>query len=183
VADSPFEATTRRLGALVGALAPRAQVLFYCCSARALLTERAEGADDALAAAYEFAMSGSVPDEIQELLVGLDALQASLDDRDLLVHDALICTDIALRLTYGGFNAQDGVWYVLEPQFQATSERLFGFIDVGTEREERDEAIALRHATLARAVDAVCVAVARLSATPTHHEADVACAALGALRP
>jgi hypothetical protein len=183
VADSPFEATARRLGALVGALDPRAQALFFCCAARALLAERADGADDALAAAREFATSGSVPDEIQQMLDGLDALQASLDEFDLVAHDALICADIALRLTYGSFNAQDGVWYVLEPQFQATSERLFGFTDVGSEREEHDEAIALRDATLARAVDAVEVAVARLSARPTHQEADMACAALGALRP
>jgi hypothetical protein len=174
VPDSPFEATARRLGALVGALDPRAQALFFSCAAHALLGERADDVDDALAAAYEFAVIGRVPDEVQQMLAGLDALQASLDEVDLVGRDALICADIALRLTYGGFNAHDGVWYVLEPQFQATSQRLFGFTDVGSEREGRDEAIALRDATLARAVDAVEVALARLSANPTHQQAGAA---------
>lgn len=183
MADSPFEATTRRLGALVGALDQRAQALFFCCAARALLADRADDVDEALAAAHEFAITGSIPDEIQQKLASLDALQASLDKVDLVARDALICADIALRLTYGGFNAQDGVWYALEPQFQATSERLFRFTDVGSEREERDEATALRDATLAQAVDAVEGALVRLSAKPTHQEADTTCAALAALRP
>jgi hypothetical protein len=117
------------------------------------------------------------------MLAGLDAHQARLDEVDLVAHDALICADIALRLTYGGFNAQDGVWYVLEPQFQATSERLFGFTDVGSEREDRDEAIALRDTTLARAVDAVEAVLAQLSAEPTEQDALAACAALRPLRP
>lgn len=136
MADSPFEATARRLGALVGALDPRAQALFFSCAARALLADRADVVDDALAAAYRFAMSGSVPDEIQEMLDGLDALQASLDEVDVVAHDALICADIALR-----------------------------------------------DATLARAVGAVDDVVARLSAKPTHREAEMADAALVALRP
>jgi hypothetical protein len=46
-------------------------------------------------------MSGSVPDEIPKLLDGIDALQASLDELDVLVLDGLICADIAVRLTYG----------------------------------------------------------------------------------
>ena len=61
--------------------------------------------------------------------------------------------------------------------------RLFGFTDVGSEREERDEAISLRDAKLARAVDAVEVVLTRLSAKPTHQAADMAEAALVALRP
>lgn len=100
-----------------------------------------------------------------------------------MAHDALICADIALRIAHDGFNARDGVWYLLEPQFQATSERLFGFTDVGSEREDRDGAIALRDATLARAVDAVEAVLAQLSAEPTEQQADVACAALRPLRP
>jgi hypothetical protein len=134
-------------------------------------------------AAQEFALAGRVPDEIPQMLAALEEQQARLGEVDLVAHDALICADIALRITYGAFNAQDGVWYVLEPQFQATSERLFGFTDVGSEREERDEAIALRDTTLARAVDAVEVAVAQLSAEPAEQEVAAVCAALRALRP
>jgi hypothetical protein len=183
VADSPFVATARRLEALVGALDPRAQAVFFGCAARALLADRADDVDDVLAAAQTFALAGHIPDEIPPLLAALEEQQARLDEVDIVAHDGLICADIALRITYGAFNAQDGVWYVLEPQFQATSERLFGFTDVGGEREERDEAIALRETTLTRAVDAVELAVAHLSAEPTEQEVAVVCAALRALRP
>ena len=180
---SPFVATTQRLEPLVGALDPRAQTLFFCCAARALLTDRDDDVDDVLAAAQEFALTGRVPDEIPQMLAALEEQQARLDETEVVGHDALICADIALRITHGAFKAQDGVWYVLEPQFQATSERLFGVTDVGSEREERDEAIALRDATLTRAVDAVEVAVAQLSGEPTEHQVAVLSATLRALRP
>jgi hypothetical protein len=55
------------------------------------------------------------------VLAALEEQQARLDEVDLVAHDALICADIALRITYGGFNAQDGVWHVLEPQFPSLS--------------------------------------------------------------
>lgn len=180
---SPFVATVQRLEPLVGALDPRAQALFFCCATRALLADRADDVDDVLAAAQAFALTGRVPDEIPQMLVALEKQQARLDETDVVAHDALICADIALRITYGAFKAQDGVWYVLEPQFQATSERLFGFTDVGSEREERDEAIALRDSTIARAVDAIEVALAQLSVEPTEHEVAALCATLRALRP
>jgi hypothetical protein len=168
---------------LAGRLAPRAQALFFCCAARALLADRADPVEEALLAAEQFALAGRVPDEIPQLLANLDEQQARLDEVNLIPHDALICADIALRIIYGDFNAQDGVWYVLEPQFQATSKRLFGFTDVGSEREDRDEAIALRDLTLTQAVDAIEVALARLSDEPTEHEAAAVCASLRALRP
>ena len=117
------------------------------------------------------------------MLDGLNEQQARLDEGDVVAHDALICADIALRIADGTFDARDGVWYVLEPQFQATSQRLFGFTDVGSEREQRDEAIALRDTTLARAVHAVELAAAQLSAEPTEQEVAMVCAALIALRP
>jgi hypothetical protein len=183
VNGSPFVATVQRLEPLVGALGPRAQTLFFCCATRALLADRIDDVDEVLAAAQAFALTGRVPDAIPKMLAALEEQQARLDEHDVVAHDGLICADIALRITYGGFKAQDGVWYVLEPQFQATSERLFGFTDVGSEREKRDEAIALRDTMLARAVDAIEVAVEQLSAEPTQQEVAVLCATLRALRP
>jgi hypothetical protein len=38
------------------------------------------------------------------MLAGLDAQEPRLDEVDLVAHDALICADIALRITSGGFN-------------------------------------------------------------------------------
>ena len=117
------------------------------------------------------------------MLAALEERQGRLDETGVVTQDALICADISLRITYGDFKAQDGVWYMLEPQFQATSERLFGYTDVGSENEERDEAIALQDTTLARAVDAIELAVAQLSAEPTEQDVAVLCATLRALRP
>lgn len=183
MSDSPFVATVDRLEPLVGALDPRAQALFFCCAARALLADRAGEVQDALTAAEEFALTGRVPDGIPRMLDGLDERQDRLDEVGVVTQDALFCADIALRVMDGSFDAQRGVWYVLEPQFQATSERLFGFTDVGSEREQRDEAIALRDPTLARAVDAVEGAAAQLSAEPTEQDLATVCAALRVLRP
>jgi hypothetical protein len=183
VALSPFEATADRLGAVVAALPTRAQSLFFCCAARALLPDSVSDADDAIAAARGFALTGRVPDEAAHLLAALDACQASLDERDVVSHDALICADISLRIASTGFNARDGVWYVLEPQFQATSERLFGVTDVGSDREEHDEALALLDERLVRAVHAVEVAAARLNAEPTEQDAEATCTTLRALSP
>jgi hypothetical protein len=180
---SPFEATAQRLGAVVGALPTRAQSLFFCCAARALLTDSVSDANDAIAAAHDFALTGRAPDDVANLLASLDDCQARLDERDVVMHDALICADISLRIASTGFNAHDGVWYVLEPQFQATSQRLFGVTDVGSDREQHDEALALQDGRLSQAVHAVEVAAARLNAQPTERDAEATCTALRPLRP
>jgi len=179
VALSPFLATAKRLDELVSTLDPRPQVLLFCSAARVLLGDRAGDTEDALVATYEFAVTGRVPDGTPRTL----AAPAESGDVDTVTLDALICADIALQIAHGEVKAQDAVWYVLEPQFQATSERLFGFTDVGSEREERDEAVALRDPTLARAVDAVETTVAELSAEPTEQQAAMAAEALRPLRP
>jgi hypothetical protein len=151
-AESPFVSTAGRLGDRVDALSIQAQVMFYCCVARALLREPDELAAKALAAAERFAMSGAASDEMPSLLRRIEKLTSEQVDAPAVTRNGWICTDIALRVAINAFAARDGVWYALEPQFHATCERLFGFIDVGSDREQRDEPIALRDPALVEAV-------------------------------
>jgi hypothetical protein len=159
--------------------------LFYYCAAKALLADQASVVSDALAAAQDFALTGRRRDDTSQLLGSLDEWQARLDEADVVIHDGLICADIALRIasTEFEFDAADGVWYVLEPQFQATSQRLFGFTDVGSEREEHDEAVALTDRGLAHVLDVVSAALVRLQAKPTEQETEATSVALRAVRP
>lgn len=79
--------------------------------------------------------------------------------------DAWICGDIALRLLLDDSDAADGAWYVLEPRYHATSERLFGVVDVGSTEEVPGETTALGDPELAAAVSAARTAAARLGDT------------------
>jgi hypothetical protein len=78
-------------------------------------------------------------------------------------QDCWVCADSALRVSLAQFNAEDAAWYLLEPMFQATSERLFGVTDVGSERQEEDEVRALADDRLAIAVSSVETAIRELS--------------------
>jgi hypothetical protein len=150
----PFVATADRLGDRLDALSTQAQVLFYCCVARALLREPDELAAKALAAAERFAVNGAASDAMPSLLKRIENRAAS-SATPAVTQNGWICSDIALRVAMNTYPARDGVWYALEPQFHATCERLFGFIDVGSDREQRDERIALCDPTLVDAVAAL----------------------------
>jgi hypothetical protein len=154
-AESSFVATADRLGDRLEALSRQAQVMFYCCVARALLREPDELAAKALAAAERFAVGGAVSDEMPALLERIENLSSEQSDSPAVTQNGWICSDIALRVAMNEYAARDGVWYALEPQFHATCERLFGFIDVGSDREQRDEPIALSDPALVEAVAAL----------------------------
>src|SRR3954447_18929062 len=68
-----------------------------------------------------------------------DRLEADLRELDIVTQNALIGADVALGAAAGDGDAHKHVWYVLEPQSQATCERLYGSTEVGSERELRDE--------------------------------------------
>jgi hypothetical protein len=165
-AGSAFDVLSRRLGELVDGLPRRSQVLFYAAAAEALLGDGAAPLADALAAARDFSIYGDLPDRTDDLLEAIAALPDGAADGDVIVHDGLICAEIALRIIRGDFDAKDGMWYVLEPQLQSVSERLFGFTDVGSERAPRDEPIALRHDDLVRLVSVIEAVLQRLHAEP-----------------
>jgi len=70
-------------------------------------------------------------------------------------QDCWICADSALRVALDQYRAPDAMWFVLEPLFQATSERLFGVSDVGSDRQHVDEARALEDARMSAGLAAV----------------------------
>ena len=133
---------------------------------------------DVRAQALFFACAGKV-------LWPADLEREPPEDAPIAAQDAWICADIALRLPRGEFRATDGMWYVLEPKFQATCERLFGFSDVGSEREQEDEARALEDPALAAAVTGVEAALEHLRAVgvPGDADADATIRHLLPLRP
>ena len=115
--------------------------------------------------------------DLDDLLDALERTQPELPtdaEGFTAAQDAWICGDVALRVARGKFEASDGMWYVLEPAFHATSERLFGVYDVGSEREDEDEATALRDPVLAAALTGVEIALDHLQgvAEPTEQDAD-----------
>ena len=161
---SPFEVVVDRLGDRLGTLSRRAQVLFFACAGQVLLPSyiawlvrepheqrRAGVLECALDAARSFATTGVQPADLDGLIAMMERTAPEAEGYTA-AQDAWISGDIALRVAGGTFEPKDGVWYVLEPQFQATSERLFGASDVGSEHEEEGEAAALSEPALAAAV-------------------------------
>jgi hypothetical protein len=189
---SPFEALAARLGERVATLPRRAQVLFFACASQVLLpaftqwSERVGGAperrqllEDAIGAARAFAMTERHDVDLDGLL---ETMESAAPEQPPDPHgftaaqDAWICGDVALRVARGKFEPRDGIWYVLEPSFHATSERLFGVADVGSEREDEGEAGALRDPILADAIAGVERALEHLDGVvePTEwHAAEV----------
>ena len=66
-----------------------------------------------------------------------------------------------------GYDPTDSAWYLLEPAFQATSERLYGYTDVGSENEQAAESAALRDPALMRVVDSVEDSISMAVGNPT----------------
>lgn len=153
-----------------------AQVGLYVAAGRALAKSylewrRAVGENpavailnDAVEAAEEFALGVTSSMDL-DLLRAIEAeTPDEPTDTELFTaaQDCWICIDTAVRSALGEFNPADSAWYLLEPMFQATSERLFGFTDVGSRAQVESEQVALADERLAAAVDAVESAISML---------------------
>lgn len=177
---SPFEDVNARLTERVAALPLRAQVALLAAGAEVLtprygdwLAGAAGAAPDqrdllgrAVAEGRRLA-AGASADGAGDLLAQVEeATPGDPTDVDWFTaaQDCWICADSALRAARGEADAQDSTWYLLEPVFQATSERLFGYSDVGSEQEDALEAQALEDPALAAAVSAVDAAIDLLAA-------------------
>jgi hypothetical protein len=166
---SPFEAVSQRLGLAVSDLSLQAQVALLACGSIALMPQYLDwcarsGARDqsellrgALDAASQF-VTGDIAVPPESLLGAMEAATPS-GPTDVpgftAAQDCWICADSAIRVSIGQFTVKDAVWYLLEPLFQATSERLFGVADVGSQSQESAEAVALTDPALVAAVDAL----------------------------
>jgi hypothetical protein len=177
---SPFEAETARLAERVAGLSLPAQVGLFAAAAEALkprylnwvseskgvATDQRDLLSRAVDEAFKFAEGDAAStsigllSELEEAAPGepLDVLWATT------AQDCWVCASTAVRSSLETFAAQDATWFLLESMFQATSQRLFGFTDVGSDREDELEGQALHDPALQAAVSAL----------------DSACAALGA---
>ncbi|WBB52451.1 hypothetical protein [Verrucosispora sp. WMMD573] len=161
VADS-FAGRVRRLSlrgkvALFGSaayvLAPR---YFDWCTAAGLSSDQAL-LDRALDYARQVALGNQVAGG-RELLGSIEAVTPS-EPTDVTwftaAQDCWVCIDTAIRAVVDDFDAADSTWYLLEPMFQAVSERLYGVVDAGSQDQGESEAAALRDEQLDKAVSAV----------------------------
>jgi hypothetical protein len=116
---------------------------------------------DVLARAIEQAISfatGEAPTIEASLLRAVEAStpgDPSGSESFTAAQDCWILADTALRVGLGEFDAADSAWYLLEPKFQATSERLVGVSDPGSVAQEDAEAHALADPQLSNAIGAL----------------------------
>ena len=184
---SPFERASDALSNQLETLTPRAQSLFFACVADVLLPgyERwsngaAGGNSQLLRAAIDtgrrFSLTGVRPDDAGALLQAMEqhapAESQASSPGFTVAQDAWTCADVSLRIPEERFEASNGLWYALEPQFQAVSERLFGLTDVGSARQEEGEQAALNDPVLAEAIINVGLVFRRLDSTSAPTEAD-----------
>lgn len=173
---SPFEEMTDHIAHRIRLLALPAQVALYAAAGRALTPSYLDWSqavgqepantvlDLAIRSAQRFAMESAR--EIEPVV--LDAIEAATPSEPTDSHlftaaqDCWICVDTAVRASLGEFDPADSAWYLLEPMFQATSERLFGLADVGSEGQREAELTALRDVGLAAAVTAIETAISTL---------------------
>jgi hypothetical protein len=177
----PFVRKSDEVGDAIAGLATVAQVRMFSCVSLAFLpavrrwekaTRSGREIEEQLTAAAAFCMAYDGRDASR--LADLAAVFASeaqgpqdgpeSDHGDFITaHDAWICGGIAADLLRGSHSAREGAWYILEPRFQDTSERLFGVSDVGSEDEDTGESTALADPALVAAVSSIRAGVALLT--------------------
>jgi len=124
--------------------------------------------DRAVAAGSAFARGG-VPVS-PDLLAEVEASAPSEpSDRPgfIVTQDCWICLDVALTASVGDRDPADYTWYLLEPMFQAVSERLFGFAEVGSADEEECDSVSLADPELVDAIAVIEKGIVVVSTAPT----------------
>lgn len=179
---SPFTDAADHVTDRLRLLGVRHQVAFFIAAARALEpgyrawrqqagpggVEESEIFEAALRRATEFAISGSAPPP--DLLNRFAACTPSEPTEDPFLtaaQDCWICLDTAIQLRPVTTTQQTLHGILLEPMFQATSERLFGYTDVGSSNQESAESTALKDPQLRRALDRVSEAISTAAGSPT----------------
>lgn len=195
---SPFTEAADRVAESLRGLGLRNQVAVYVGAARALapgyrawrdLTGSASPDDSRLFdsathLATVFAVEGAAPPP--ELL---DRLEMSTPSEPTDVpgfttaQDCWICLDTALRAAVSDYDPADSAWYLLEPAFQAVSERLYGDTDVGSENQQAAESAALRDPALQRVLASVEESISIAAQNPTEALIASITAALSPINP
>lgn len=194
---SPFERATEALATRIRGLPPRAQVALFLSASEALAESWREWSaaanrpvdldtfDRGAAAAAAFASGDESVS--RDVLAAVEASTPSepSDVRGFTAaQDCWICLDTALRGALGDFDPADSAWYLLEPLFQAVSERLFGFADVGSDIQEEAESSVLADPALTSAIAAVERGIViAASASATEPQLGELRSAMAAIRP
>lgn len=198
---SPFEEVNREISANAAGLTRRSQVLLLAAASRVLFPRYQEWhieagqpdstlmlLVDSIAAAEHFATGVAGRPAIETLIADLEQ-DAPSEPTDVAsftaAQDCWILADSAIRTISGRFTASDATWYMLEPMFQTTCQRLFGVSDVGSSQQAAMEQEALEDPMLEAAVGALESSIYRLAAIATPNEDVLASCivALDALRP
>ena len=135
--------------------------------------------EEALAAAYVFAVSGREPTDSLGLLRAIEVTtvqEAPIDDGSVIaVQDCWICADVCIRtLADGEYSPGLAIEYALEPILQAASERLFGVSQVGDgPNEDRQLEVILAETSVSQAVDFIQWATNFLTERPSPSEDDL----------
>lgn len=177
---SPFERTSHSVAEAVRTLELHAQVALFASVAQALSAAyrswseqsgsrfNGEVLDQAIESAMAFAVGESAI--VDPLLLASVEANAPSGSSDAALYtaaqDCWIAADTALRGGLREFDPADSAWYLLEPQFQATSERLFGVSDPGSAVAGDAEAKALADPRLAEAIGVLGHAIRTLGTQP-----------------
>ncbi len=186
-----YDLIIKDLGQDISLLSRRAQTALYWASGSALLPEYRRWAAEvgrsnegviaeALHGASEFAVSGSRP--LADLGLRDSLLKFAPGDEStdrvspIPAQDCWICADISFRLASDGFNkVAEGIWYILEPMFQATSLSLHGLMTVdGLPDEEMLTRQILADKAMRAAADFCSQSLAELKRNPGPSPADLA---------
>lgn len=194
---SPFERATEALATRIRGLSLRAQVALFLSASEVLAESWREWSaaanrtvdldtfDRGVAEAAAFASGDESVS--RDVLAAVEASTPSepSDVRGFTAaQDCWICLDTALRGALGDFDPADSAWYLLEPLFQAVSERLFGFADVGSDIQEEAESSVLADPALTSAIAAVERGIViAASASATEPQLGELRSAMAAIRP
>jgi hypothetical protein len=178
------------LAARISTLPKRSLVaLFWACSSalvpefQAWAAHRGERTEptlrEALAAAQQFAVSGTEPASAESLLMALEASTPAGDSPDQVsstaAQDCWICADITIRvLAEPHYDPGPAIEYALEPVLAAATEQLFGVSQLGASDEEDAQLRSvLRHPKAAAAIEFCRWATDFLRHRPAPTEADL----------
>lgn len=176
---SPFETAVEGLGRQIRPLSMHAQGALFIAAARALEPEwrrwsSASGvplAEDVFHAGVRAATAWVLHDApIDPGVLAAVERSTPFEPTDVggftPAQDCWICLDTALRGALGEFDPADSAWYLLEPLFQRTSERLLGFTEASSAEQETAEAAVLADPSVATAVAALECCLRDLASRP-----------------
>lgn len=124
----------------INGLRPRSRAVLYLNSAMNIAKSYELGPLDQFRDIIVDSVSKAPEVELDSLLERLSGLLSG--DEDDAVHiDFLSCVQCGFDELNFAEPTSGGAWYILEPVFQEVSERLYGVIDLGSDRESEKRVV------------------------------------------